>query len=84
MSWLHTGGPAVPQAARPARAGHEPTDQADRSRVTRGPGSWPKMTARRAAGRRGYLEDMRETAYPNSATVIRAESAPWGGLGTLQ
>src|SRR5215831_8764233 len=33
------------------------------------------MTARRAAGRRAYLEDMRETAYPNGATVIRPESA---------
>jgi hypothetical protein len=39
----------------------------------RGVSSWP--AAAPDAARRAYLEDMRETAYPDGATVIRAESA---------
>jgi hypothetical protein len=69
MTRPRTGRTAAPQAPRPDRPGHKPTDQAGRSRWTWGPGSWPDTTARRAAGRRWTSQRGRQRARGPVRTV---------------
>jgi hypothetical protein len=73
MTRLRTGGAAAPQAPRPARPGHKPTDQAARSRWTRGPESWAGDD-----GPPGRREAQGRAAWQATGTRAGADGVPRG------